>query len=122
MSVLWSREELAILRAHYPYEGYSWVGWESLLPGRTTDAIRHKAMSMGLTADDYPVAAKPRRRKLNKSRMHIEDESEQRILTYMESGCTMQQVDKICGWPPGRTKMILVEMWRRENDGLADSE
>ena len=115
MSTLWTKDEVAILRAHYPYEGHKWTGWESLLPGRTVDAIRHKAMVMGLKhGDEEPVAEKPVRRKLNRTRMYIIDESEQRVLTYMQSGLTMAEVDKMCGWPPGRSKRILMEMWRRE--------
>ena len=115
MSVTWSKDELAVLRANYNSKGCEWEGWKSLLPGRTNGAIRHKAFDIGLKAEaDAPRAAPIRRRKPLMSRMRIIDDSERYVLTHLKDGLAPSEIDKRRGWPPGRTKLILTDMWRRE--------
>lgn len=103
MSAFWTKEEEAILRAHYREVGSTWDGWETLLPGRTTEAIRWKAGKLKL-ADS---------REENRD-MRCVDPVEHYILTCLRNGMTPSEVDKRSKWPPGRTKLILTEMWQRE--------
>jgi hypothetical protein len=115
MSVTWTRDELNILRTHYNSRGCEWDGWRSLLPNRTNGAIRHKAFDLGIKSErDAPRAAPPRRRKPMRSRMYIADGSERYVLAKLKDGLTPSEIDKTRRWTPGRTKMILMEMWRRE--------
>lgn len=112
----WTYEELAILRAHYRHEGFAWDGWESLLPGRTQEAIRRQATKQGLTGNNPPPIPKPPRRKPRRSHMLVVDESESYVLGKMKSGMTLSDIDKSRGWFPGRAKLILTSMWERESN------
>lgn len=47
----WSPEEDAILRACYSRAGAAWGGWGTLLPNRSTLAIRNRANYIGLHYD-----------------------------------------------------------------------
>ena len=49
-----------------------------------------------------------------RSRMYIADGSERYVLAKLKDGLTPSEIDKTRRWHPGRTKMILMEMWRRE--------
>lgn len=101
MSASWTQEEESILKAHYREKGPTWEGWESLLPGRTTDSIRWKAKKMRLTNG-------------TNEKMRCVDPVESYILSCLKNGLTPSDVDKRSKWPPGRTKLILTEMWQRE--------
>lgn len=117
----WSKDELAILAAHYPERGWKWAGWESLLPTRTKRAIQRKANLMGLKQGFTSKRSKPKRNEANDLTAHTtpdwtEDPFEQPILRLMESGMTPTQIDKVMGWPKGRCSYILSERWRREKE------
>lgn len=109
MSSVWSRDEVAVLRAHYDDEhNYKWIGWESLLPTRSSRAIKAKAYSLDLVG--APVRDKPIR---IETRMEPIDGF---VLTCFRSGLTTSQIDKLKGWRPGKAKLILTEIWRRMKD------
>lgn len=50
MGTKWTSEEEAALRRHYPaHRTGTWKGWKRLLPGRSPNAIRIKAIELGLS-------------------------------------------------------------------------
>ena len=50
MGARWTPEEDQVVRENYPVHGGSWDGWERLLPGRTSEAIRVHAFKLGAVA------------------------------------------------------------------------
>lgn len=44
----WSADELLSLIDQYPRHGFEWEGWRRLLPGRSKNAVREKASSLGI--------------------------------------------------------------------------
>lgn len=107
--ISWSDDELAILAAHYPEHGSNWIGWESLLPLRTSYSIQNKAVSLGLGCDRKPRKREERRSEMPTSR----DPTERTISDLMERGLTPDQIDAKMHWTPGKTTRVLREMWRR---------
>lgn len=109
MSTKWSRDEEKILRAHYDEEhDHKWEGWESLLPGRSSNAIRAKAYALHLY--DIPAKEKPVQQPM------LMEPIDGFVLTCFRSGLTPAQIDKMKGWRPGKAKMLLTEIWRRMKD------
>lgn len=51
----WSDEEDAALAEHYPAHGGDWDGWETVLPGRTTVAIKTRASIVGVRMEGSPA-------------------------------------------------------------------
>ena len=101
----WSDDEVRALRRNFPEHGARWEGWDSLLPGRSVIAIRHKARSLGFYSEEFMYANMPK----ETSR----DPSERYIIKRMKEGIPPTQIDKECKWVPGRTVMILKSMWGR---------
>lgn len=79
----WSRDEDAILNAHYEEHGPNWVGWEALLPGRSEESIRRRMVA----------------------------KVERKVLRLMEKGHTPSEIDRLMGWPPGRATLVLIGRW-----------
>ena len=50
MGARWTPEEDQVVRENYPVHGGSWDGWERVLPGRTSEAIRVHAFKLGVVA------------------------------------------------------------------------
>lgn len=106
MSTSWSSDEVRILRAHYDEEhDHKWVGWESLLPGRTPKAIYNKVLSLRLF-------------KKSDERRYVMDETELEyvdrvVLACFRAGLTPSQIDEKMHWRPGKTKRILTEIWKK---------
>jgi hypothetical protein len=97
----WSKDEIAVLKAHYPEHGMRWVGWESLLPDRSEREIGRKANSLKLRPP-VPRKMRPKARP---------DDSEVKVLFLMRSGLTPSQIDSKMHWVPGRTIKILKARW-----------
>ena len=103
----WSEDETAIIKAHYDEHGASWDGWEMLLPGRSRSSITKKAHRLKM---ERAVNAKKRGPKARKAA----DSREAVVLRMMKQGLSPSQIDKKMRWVPGRTKMIVIDRWRRD--------
>lgn len=113
---LWTKEEDAILKAHFAEHGSSWEGWESLLPDRTDNAIYRHAASMGLTMKSRPRVHKSNdgmtgRAVIKKSK----DPYEGYVLACLERGMTPSEIDASMKWRPGKARLIITERWERMN-------
>lgn len=53
----WTAEEEAELVKNYPLHRSAWDGWRYVLPGRTRNAIRHRACALGLADHRRAVTA-----------------------------------------------------------------
>ena len=95
----WSADELAILMAHYQDNGPGWVGWESLLPGRSQRAIEAAARRVGVAK----TVRKPPR--------VMGDPARAMVVKLMAEGMTPSQIDRKMLWRPGRTIGMLKRMW-----------
>lgn len=105
MSGEWGYDELAILHDKYAEHGPTWVGWESLLPGRTAGAIACMASKVGLKCrGNGPLERQP-------------DPDEPIVLMKMEQGLTPAEIDEKMHWRRGRAKDVLTERWRRSSTG-----
>ena len=92
----WSSEEDDVVRTYFPKHGQRWPGWSEVLPGRSWDSIRARAIRIGINGDGCgAVAIGSKLRRL------------------MESGIAMSQIDLLMGWPPGHTKDLLMRSWER---------
>lgn len=117
---VWSDEELRIIRRLYPEHGIHWPGWESVLPERTTEAIRAKAQTLRMS-EPHPHTSSGRKmreaRTCERERKEIvlPDPMEGYILKRMSDGCTLREIEVEKHWPEGRAAMILREMWKRGN-------
>ena len=114
----WGEDELRILRGLYPRHGIHWEGWESVLPGRTIDAIKNKALQLRME-EPHPKAnggRKMRRagaRERERKEVVLPDPMEVYVLKRLADGCTLKEIDAEKHWPEGRAKMILNERWKR---------
>lgn len=106
----WSKDEDEILKAHYADRGSCWEGWESLLPGRTNNAISNRANSLGLLRKGASRQKKPMKMP---SARRTRDPYESYILSCLEDGMTPADIDAKMKWHPGRTVQILTERWER---------
>ena len=96
----WSAEEEAALAREYPEHGAAWDGWHELLPGRSYEAIRAKAHSVGVISRKYASYLPP-------------DPHEARVMRCMRAGMTPSQIDRREKWWPGTAKRILTSRWER---------
>jgi hypothetical protein len=117
---VWSQDEDRILMAHYQEHGPSWDEWESLLPGRSAQAIRMRASRLCLTRDIAPKGEAKRKRRGHPDIRHraigvdmAKDPKEGVVLRHMEQGMTMEEIDKRYHWVPGTTKRVVMARWDR---------
>lgn len=78
----WSNDEVDILIGTYEEHGPSWVGYESLLPGRTRESIRSKANSLGITC-------------ASNKRMLVSREDELEVMRHMRAGLAPSRIDEL---------------------------
>lgn len=120
--VPWSDDEFAILKAHWEGHGKDWIGWESLLPGRTPRAIQTKANRLGMVEPDGKPKKKQRQPKRKEPRTptvippSVPDPYEHYVMACMEAGLTPRQIDQRMHWRAGTAALILTEKWGRENE------
>ena len=99
MSAHWSRDEEEILARTYPEHGPMWIGYESILPGRTAQSIATKARRMGIAS------------------MHCEhmpdepSELEERVMALMADGMTTSEIDMELGLSKGKAHELVVSRW-----------
>lgn len=96
----WSEEEKEVLLRLYPEHGAAWDGWRELLPGRSYDAIRGKAVKLNVGTREPTPRVPP-------------DPNEGRVMACMRCGMTPSQIDRREKWWPGTTKRILTSRWER---------
>lgn len=101
MAGMWTTAEVAVLREQYGVHGYNWSGWRKLLPRRSKESVRRKAMAMCIAP---PEKLPPGER----------DPNEFQVADLMERGLTPSQIDARNKWWPGTTRRILKEKWKRE--------
>ena len=108
----WSEEEDSILKAHYAERGHKWIGWESLLPGRTPNSIYRHARSIGLGWMRERTIKKARPKKQNPV-TRTRDPYEGYVLECLEHGMAPSDVDRQMKWTPGKTRLIMTSRWER---------
>lgn len=115
----WSDDEYEILKANWEGHGRDWIGWESLLPGRTPRAIQRKANGFGLVEPKKPRNKKkeerrePRMPKFGNVR-HGADPNERYVMACMRAGMTPTDIDKKMHWFPGTARLIISDKWERD--------
>ena len=87
----WSADEIDILTAHIGH-GPTWPGWESLLPGRSPDAIKGRACKLAVAHDP---------------------ESDARgAMRLLRMGMTPSEADRKLGLAPGTARALVVRAWQ----------
>ena len=122
--ILWSDDEIAILRAHYEQRGPSWDGWESLLPDRSKHSIRSCAMRIGVNSpqmdcDGVPLRekrARERKQRRERERLRPPDPREQEVSALMHKGIEPSRIDKLQGWADGTARAVMTKKWLREKE------
>lgn len=108
--VPWGEEEDNALVTYYRRHGLDWEGWPEVLHDRTHRMIAIRAAKLGLRKPREPRAGE---RKGKADRMRS-DEAYVRLA--VNQGKTTAEIDSEMHWWPGTAKLILTEIWRRDND------
>lgn len=98
----WSADEIDILTAHIGDHGPTWPGWESLLPGRSPDAIKGRAYRIATT-----------RQSARKLAVAHDPESDARgAMRLLRMGMTPSEADRKLGLAPGTARGLVVRAWQ----------
>lgn len=90
----WSTEEDFALRACYRDRGHRWAGWTDLLPGRSYESIRKRALRLGL-ARNAVVMERPAAE----------------VMALMRTGVAPSDIDKTLGLAPGTAHSRIIAAW-----------
>lgn len=108
----WTPEEDRLLCENYSH-GPSWEGWSEILPGRSRDSIKSRAVKLrnhGLVFAGSGMG----RHVLSRGDADI-DPMEPRVVKLHDSGLTVMEIDKRLRMPRGAAREILARRWGRDS-------